>query len=311
MDVRERTERVEQTPGPMRRRWRKAPPPTRACPNCGTWMDDAFCPRCGQRNASRLVSVRRFARDALEDNLAVDGKLPRTLGGLLFRPGFLTREYLEGRVVRYVSPLRLYLAGSVLFFLALASLMDVDRMWERMGREIEEMDAALPADVPKRNVNLGIDTTWAPGWMDPLARRVLRQEDRINALPPREAMRVEVAALKDTAPKVMFLVVPVMAAFLKLLYFRRRRLYAEHLVFALHFHAMAFLLAAPVLWLNRGVLWWALSAWLTVYLLLAMKRVYAQSWPRTAAKFVVVLVLYAAAGVVIGTATLVGSILAA
>jgi hypothetical protein len=256
MNATERKQRQDEPP-PARKARQKAPPPARACSNCGTWVDDAFCPPCGQRNAARLVSVRRFVRDALEDSLALDGKLPRTLGALLARPGFLTREYAEGRVARYVSPLRLYLAGSVLFFLVLASRMDVDQMWARMGPGIERNQQAQPVGAPPiQNVNLGIDTTWTPGWLDPLARRVLRQEDRLNALPPREAMRVEVAALKETAPRVMFLVVPVLAAFLKLLYLRRRRLYAEHLVFALHFHAMAFLLAAPVLWLNRSVLWW-------------------------------------------------------
>jgi hypothetical protein len=50
---------------------------------------------------------------------------------------------------------------------------------------------------------------------------------------------------------------------------------------------------------------------LALYLLMAMKRVYAQPWPRTAVKFAVLLALYSAAFVVLGTAVLVGSILAA
>jgi hypothetical protein len=83
-------------------------------------VDDLFCGHCGQRNATRLVSVRNMLMDALEDQLSVNSALPRTLAGLLFRPGFLTREYVEGRIVRYIAPFRLYLVTSVLFFLGLS-----------------------------------------------------------------------------------------------------------------------------------------------------------------------------------------------
>jgi len=96
------------------------PPPSRPCPNCGTTVDDLFCGHCGQRNATRLVSVRNMLMDALEDQLSVNSALPRTLAGLLFRPGFLTQEYVEGRIVRYIAPFRLYLVTSVLFFLGLS-----------------------------------------------------------------------------------------------------------------------------------------------------------------------------------------------
>ncbi|CAN5870558.1 hypothetical protein BH23GEM5_BH23GEM5_24440 [soil metagenome] len=95
-------------------------PPSRPCPNCGTTVEDLFCGHCGQRNATRLVSVRNMLMDALEDQLSVNSALPRTLAGLLFRPGFLTREYVEGRIVRYMAPFRLYLVTSVLFFLGLS-----------------------------------------------------------------------------------------------------------------------------------------------------------------------------------------------
>ena len=72
-------------------------------------MSDRYCPRCGQRNAERLASLGSRVRDALTDELSLEARLPRTLGALLFRPGFLTREYFAGRIARYVLPFRLYL----------------------------------------------------------------------------------------------------------------------------------------------------------------------------------------------------------
>ena len=64
-----------------------------------------------------------LAHDVVHEFLHVDSKIFRTVKLLLLKPGFLTREYFEGRRVRYVSPLRLYLVFSVINFAA-AALVD-------------------------------------------------------------------------------------------------------------------------------------------------------------------------------------------
>jgi eukaryotic-like serine/threonine-protein kinase len=61
--------------------------------------------------------------DVTHEFLHVDSKIFRTVKLLLLKPGFLTREYFEGRRVRYVSPIRLYLVFSVLYFAA-STLID-------------------------------------------------------------------------------------------------------------------------------------------------------------------------------------------
>jgi hypothetical protein len=61
-----------------------------------------------------------MAAEALEDELTVDQRLPRTLHALFLRPGQLTVEYVNGRIVRYIRPVRLYLVSSVIFFLLLS-----------------------------------------------------------------------------------------------------------------------------------------------------------------------------------------------
>jgi hypothetical protein len=66
------------------------------------------------------VSLRAMLADVLEDELTVDRRLPTTLAALLFRPGQLTLEYVNGRIVRYIRPFRLYLVTSVVFFLLLS-----------------------------------------------------------------------------------------------------------------------------------------------------------------------------------------------
>jgi hypothetical protein len=48
-----------------------------------------------------------------------DSKIFTTLKDLIWRPGFLTREYVAGRRVRYLNPIRMYVFISAVFFVAL------------------------------------------------------------------------------------------------------------------------------------------------------------------------------------------------
>lgn len=294
----------------------KPAPPARPCPNCGTRVDDRFCPRCGQANRERLVSFRSIVRDAVEDQFSLGGALPRTLGALLFRPGRLTRDYVEGRVARYVAPFRLYLVASLVFFVAISFVVEFDRSWGWLKPSVPEQVGTQPAgagtsDVPGRFVlvQLGVDPATVPGWLKPAARYYLGKEAELNRMPPREGARVLYEATWRNVPRALFLAVPLFALFLKGLY--RRRLYVEHFVFVLHLHALGFLLATVALLLRP---WWlaaALGLWLLVYPLLAMRRVYAQSWPWTAAKYATLLAAYSAMGLLLVAGVLVAAVLTA
>ena len=79
-----------------------------ACRNCGTPVQDAYCPHCGQETTIALPTARAFLREAAGRYVALDGRTWRTIAGLVV-PGFLTREYLAGRRRRYVRPGRLFL----------------------------------------------------------------------------------------------------------------------------------------------------------------------------------------------------------
>lgn len=61
-------------------------------------------------------SLWRLLRESLEDALALDGRLPRTLGALVFQPGRLTEAWRRGRRVSWMHPFRLYLVCSLTFF---------------------------------------------------------------------------------------------------------------------------------------------------------------------------------------------------
>ncbi|MBA2670756.1 MAG: DUF3667 domain-containing protein, partial [Gemmatimonadetes bacterium] len=64
--------------------------------------------------------MRTMILDLLDDELLINRRLPRTLFALFFRPGHLTAEHVNGRIVRYLRPFKLYLVSSVIFFLLLS-----------------------------------------------------------------------------------------------------------------------------------------------------------------------------------------------
>ena len=95
------------------------------CLNCGTELKGPFCYYCGQpdRNFMRFFPV--LLRDLMEDMFDLDSRFMRTIKPLLFKPGRLTRDYMEGRRFRYAPPMRLYIFSSIVFFL-LAALLSTD-----------------------------------------------------------------------------------------------------------------------------------------------------------------------------------------
>jgi hypothetical protein len=330
--------------------------PDRPCLNCGDTTVGFFCRNCGQRKADVRVSLRRMLMEVLDDQLSLNSTLPRTIAALLFRPGHLTSEYVQGRIMRYVPPFRLYLVTSVLFFILLPVVADVNRIAEEVTIESDQDDAReraqadsariatrlaradsararvaavrrgevprgtlapppppIPAPRPgpggvrgedddgKVNLNLAFsDTNKVPAWLKPLNRRMQRTEDRLESMPRREALRTVLAAMEENAPKGVFLMMPLFAFILKVLYVRRKRYYVEHFVFALHVHAMAFLLftvgmVSAVGWLRN-----VLALWMTLYMFLAMKKVYGQGIIRTFLKFCALGVAYMIFGMTVG-----------
>lgn len=79
-----------------------------ACANCGATFTTTYCPECGQkRHVHRTISA--IMHDLIHGVLHLDGKLWRTLPMLVFRPGQLTRRYIEGERAKFVSPMAMFL----------------------------------------------------------------------------------------------------------------------------------------------------------------------------------------------------------
>ena len=90
------------------------------CKNCLSSLDGAYCATCGQRDVDLERPIWNLAGDILNETFELDGRAALTVKTLFRRPGMLTYEFLAGRRRSYTSPLRLYLAISIFFFILAA-----------------------------------------------------------------------------------------------------------------------------------------------------------------------------------------------
>ena len=87
----------------------------RNCLNCGMPLTGRYCAQCGQR-AHVHRSLRTFMGDFAAGVLNFEGKFWRTLPMLVWKPGALTRRYIEGQRARFISPIALFLFSVFVLF---------------------------------------------------------------------------------------------------------------------------------------------------------------------------------------------------
>jgi len=264
------------------------------CTNCGHDLGaprPKFCPDCGQETNIRPPRLSEFAQQLGGAYFSTEGALWRTLKLLLFKPGELTRQYLAGRRKHYVLPLRLYLTISLIALLALRIQTGIS-MDDPAAIQIDLKDGQYNAisfgDSHQAGMRDGkFFCTGLPEW---LCKRLQRRMDVGQDVLKREIAELSQRFVSNIGLG-MFVMLPVFALMLKLVYWSRRLHYTEHLVFALHVHAFwffALLIALPnVPWLT-GLVFLALP----VYTHLAMRRVYGGGWWATLLRESLVAFLY-------------------
>lgn len=232
------------------------------CPNCGAARAGEFCSDCGQqRTRPEQLTIGYFLKSTFREFTELDSKIYRTLTALLFQPGRLTVEYLADRKERYVSPVKLYLLISAIFFLlAWDAMLDLSNFQQEM--------LANPAfkTIPQpRNVEQSI---FFEQWF---------------------------AKAGDYSAFTRFASVIGLGLGLALLYVTRGRFYVEHLIFAFHYYAFDFaffsLLILPLkildVMLGLRAPPWILQAGSLVllwYSFVALRRVYRESLSKTLLK---------------------------
>lgn len=257
------------------------------CLNCGAPLAGKYCAACGQRDDRHLHSLGHFLAEAVEGLTHADSRLWRTLWALLARPGFLTQEFFAGRRQRYLPPFRLYIVVSLLFFIVVALVSNAALVdFGPAGNAAGAGSPAGASEATPGTVACSGLTYDGPGgsWLQP--KLILGcQKSMVDSSSLGRAFLHNV-------PRAMFFLLPLIAGFMWLIYWRPRRYYVEHLLFGVHNHAMIFALGTllvPLFWLLRGTrasdpLTIVVMLWLTWYLFRALRVYYGQGRRRSALK---------------------------
>jgi hypothetical protein len=303
-------------------------PVTLVCANCGAPLTGPYCADCGQRHEPHVHTMSHFASEAFESITHADSRLWRTLVYLLTRPGRLTKEFFEGKRARYLPPFRLYLVISVVFFLVgLPEDVNLKLTGEAVSaetaRQVRADVAAQSATLPKPAQEIAAQAAEKAtssqvnvslSGLDDFCKAFTKQQDPGNEYAARLRDRCRRLAGGDgrtvwnngihQVPRAMFIFLPVLALVMKLLYWRPKRYYVEHLLFLVHNHAFVFLTLTLMILLDGlpwfgewfGWVWTAFLLYMMWYLFRAMRNVYGQGRALTLAKYAVLGFTYIAAG---------------
>ena len=116
------------------------------CENCGRPRAERFCSQCGQNDRTYSRSLFPVLGELVRESFEFDGRLAQTLKLLLFKPGSLSTEFSRNRRARYMTPVRLYLFTSVIFFLTM-SLVSL-RLPNPLEGEPDQDPSSAFAEIP-------------------------------------------------------------------------------------------------------------------------------------------------------------------
>ncbi|WP_018996735.1 DUF3667 domain-containing protein [Hirschia maritima] len=252
---------------------KKSKPAFEHCQNCGTELTGPYCHACGQLADDFHRPIWSLVREGFTDLLSLDGRLWKTLPQLLFRPGHVTRQYIDGKRASQVPPFRLYLIASLIFFSTFflfgPSGDDVETLFGatpsaqeacEKGREAAQNDPDALAKIEemcqqaKENaleertigqINLGEGR-------EELSKRIQENGDMLLKEPQRFWLLVQ-----SWAPRIAFLLLPFLVIGLAVLFPFKRNVYVyDHVVLSLHYLTMLFLLWTTTFILPSSVAGW-------------------------------------------------------
>ena len=163
----------------------------KVCLNCNAALQGRFCHVCGQENLEPKESFWHLVRHFMEDITHFDGKFFTTLQYLLFRPAFLSKEYLKGRRMSYLHPVRLYVFTSFVFFLLFFSLSKVEESLDETASKLDKKETPAQMQETKATLEQVLGTI-----KDSLQKA--KVNEKIRALDQRIA-----AGIKDSAEDVV------------------------------------------------------------------------------------------------------------
>ena len=249
------------------------------CLNCATKLQGRYCHGCGQSTDDHHRSIGHLLWEAVEGITHLDGRLANTVPALLFHPGKLARDYIEGRRMRHVPPFRLFLVSLLIFMFAAEwavsrghqSAMEVGNMASPPGAHAYQLGGtkivvARPSDIGQILEQDGDAPSPMLQWLKAHIGRATQNREFYIML------------VFEWAHRLAVLMLPILAGLLSLAYIRKRQFYVfDHLTVAMQYFSFCFLIWA-VAWampnFDSSVWTFAAMIWTPFNLYLILRTAY-------------------------------------
>lgn len=125
----------------------------KTCLNCRYVVENRFCPNCGQENTDTRKTFIQLFVHFFEDLTHYENSFWKTIRNLIFKPSSLTKEYLSGKRMSYLAPIRLYIFISFVTFFLISIIPDTsrDEMVKVNEHQAKPMEQVLVTDVDSIN----------------------------------------------------------------------------------------------------------------------------------------------------------------
>lgn len=227
------------------------------CLNCGYPLIGKFCAQCGQKAFLHKDSFMHMVVHFVGDYFHYDNKFWLTIKTLFMKPGLATIEYIQGKRVKYLNPLQLYIFITTVFFLvAMSNDSDEKKKIVQKPLTKQQQDSLIAY----KKTLVGINTADGEnrigiGNLTPNEPTREAYDSVQQSLPPAKRDGFFVTRIRRKSfshsndigeqlqhhfSKVFFLLLPLFAMFLAFLFRKQKLFYVDHLIFSVHFHCMLF-----------------------------------------------------------------------
>lgn len=312
------------------------------CLNCNTHLVGRFCHNCGQENIEPKETFWHLVTHFFNDITHFDGKFFSSLKLLILKPGFLSKEYVAGRRASYLNPIRMYLFTSAFFFLIFFWLYNIDSKNIEVNsgyggktyNDISKMDSAELREFTKKINNgtplsreealardfefhLGPGNYRSKKEYDSVLKRGLKKHNWFQ----RQIIYKDIELQKKynsnsklilislanrflhSLPQMLFVLLPLFALILKLVYIRRKQFYyVDHIIFTIHLYIFIFLVMLVTFGISKikNLLQWEWLKYLTLlfvisaffYFYKALRNFYKERRAKTILKYFILLLFF-------------------
>ncbi|TDD74208.1 DUF3667 domain-containing protein [Flavobacterium caseinilyticum] len=254
----------------------------KTCLNCKYVVANRFCPNCGQENTDTRKTFHHLFINFFEDLTHYENAFWRTIKNLLFKPAALTKEYLSGKRLSYLAPVRLYIFISFITFLLIAFFPteinapeDPNEKQSTITTKNESFQNTNSTyDTIKKNKTDSIDENQFFNFgydsleqLDSIQKNAPEPEKlsdfnywinrKIQIVKkentPPEIIEKFVNSFTHNLPKVLFVFMPIFAFFLWLFHNKKRWYYFDHGIFTLHYFSFLLLIILLLFLINKGL----------------------------------------------------------